>query len=91
MRIAINKHTCLVILAMLFLLEDHYGQSPNSLLSAEIINLEELENEPAYQWTIVPHIAGAFSIMAAIAGKKRASISITIYLKKGYYLAAVST
>ncbi len=60
MKITINKHTCLVILAMIFLMEDHYGQSPNSPLSVEIIKLEQLESEPAYQWTLVPAYSWSF-------------------------------
>lgn len=60
MRIDLNKHTCLVLLAMIGLLENQYGQSLNSPLSTKAITLEQLESEPAYQWTLVPAYSWSF-------------------------------
>jgi len=81
MRITLNKHTCLVILAMIFLLEDHYGQSPNSPLSAEIIKLEQLESEPAYQWTLVPTYSWSFFNKGRDSWQKE-SVDLYYYLPK---------
>ena len=60
MRLLLNKQTFLIILVMIGLLEDHYGQSPNSPFPAETINLEQLDSKPAYQWTLVPAYSWSF-------------------------------
>jgi YaiO family outer membrane protein len=60
MKITLNKNTCLVLLVTSCLLENHYGQSPASAPSAEIITLEQPQSEQAHPWTLVPAYSWSF-------------------------------
>ncbi len=89
MRITINKHTCLVLLAMIFLLEDHYGQSPNSPLSTGNTSPEQLGIDPAYQWTLVPAYSWSFFNKGRDSWQKE-SLDLYYYLEKEKLLLGTS-
>jgi YaiO family outer membrane protein len=81
MHIVPNKHTCLVLLALMGLVANHYGQSTASGSPAETIPIEQTQDEPANPWTLVPSYSWSFFNKGRDSWQKE---SIDLY----YYLAA---
>ena len=80
MRIALNKHTWMVLVTLTVLLDDHYAQSPSGGIGVEPVELEQIENE-TNQWTLVPAYSWSFFNKGRDSWQKE---SIDLY----YYLAA---
>ena len=81
MKIALNKHTCLVFLAMMCLLENQYAQSPESPLSNGITSPDQLGIDPAYQWTLVPTYSWSFFNKGRDSWQKE-GLDLYYYLEK---------
>ena len=81
MKIALNKHTCLVFLAMMCLLENQYAQSPESPLSNGITSPDQLGIDPEYQWTLVPTYSWSFFNKGRDSWQKE-GLDLYYYLEK---------
>jgi len=89
MKIALNKHTCLVFLAMISILENNYGQSTDSPLSDGITSPEQLGIDPAYQWTLVPAYSWSFFNKGRDSWQEE-SLDLYYYLEKEKVLLGTS-
>lgn len=60
MRLIINKQTFLVPLALMILLENHYGQSSDSVSSSQNLTAEPTPSDQAHPWALVPAYSWSF-------------------------------